>query len=272
MSIYRLGSDAWIGILVYLDGHDIVALLLSGDYTLRSIMKPAIRDFSVSFATTTSPRLSSLLSLLKDCELQLSLLSIGVEPVYEELAFLPEDYKAEKWKQLFTENLSTLKLDLNCTQPPFSSLLACLSTLAPHLKELYVADFSESLDLPNSLTFLELDFPAAYLSGIPESRMPMPLERLPTTLTTLKLPVHLSLVSDIVAEKITFKKMALTVLQGNIIFSSLRKNKHTGTSFPILYCSCMRTCATEIDRIHSKNRNLGLGSRCFRTLQILKYL
>lgn len=232
MSIYRLGSDVWQCILPFMDAHDTLRLLLIGDTTLRTCLKPAIRDFCLKLNTLKAPKLSSLLNIFKVSSSRPIRFHISLDNCYRDLLFVREDYTAEKWKTFFPETLETLGLALLCDKPPFTSLLASLATIAPQLKILHIYKVPESIDLPHSLTFLEIGAPHSWQLHSTLLKTPMFIERLPSTLTHLKLYTTFTLVSKIEACNLPFRKMPLTLFHGDVVFSSLTEEQACWSIFP----------------------------------------
>lgn len=232
MSIYRLVSDIWENILEYLDVSDTIRLILTGDTTLRTRLKLAIRDFEFCFSTVKPPRLSSLLKLFKDACIHPRLFSISVDNCYEGLRFVSEDYTAEKWKTFFPEHLESLKLGLNCSEAPFTSLLASLDTLAPHLRTLCIDYVTEGLGLPKASIFWEIVRHESSTFAKRALSAPPLLPSLPTTLTHLKFLPTQELRSETAASELPFKNMPLTVFSGNITFTSLDESQALWTILP----------------------------------------
>lgn len=135
MSIYGLKSDAWACISSYLDATDIIKLVFTGDSTLLTVLKPAIRALALQLETTTSPSLSSLMRLFKVYLSHLRRLSISLVFWYSRLRFVSEDHTAEKWKSFFPESLESLELFLACDTPPFTSLMASLANVTTEIEE-----------------------------------------------------------------------------------------------------------------------------------------
>lgn len=232
MSIYRLGSDAWENILFYFDVPTILRLLLTGDNTLRTILKPAIRDFVLCIDSATSPSLSSLLNFVKRTCTTPRRLSLSLGTWNEYLRFASEDYTAEKWKSLFPETLTTLEIALQCKEPPFSSLLSSLAILAPRLTTLYIQDVPERLSLPQTLIFLEIDVPDDWVQRTTDVEHPAFFETLPPTLTYLKFSPKIFIKHKIEATNLPFAKMPLNLFHGNITFSSLTKEQACWSILP----------------------------------------
>lgn len=233
MSIYRLGSDVWENIVLYLDISDSIRLLITGDTTLRTRLKPAIRDFVHCLSTPTSPSLSWLLNIVKHTCYKPRRLSLSLGTWHQLLRFVDEKYTAEKWKTLFPEHLETLELALWCYAAPFTSLLACLDTVTPELKKLLLYHVPEKLALPPFLTSLEfgalegrsLDYKSA-LSA------PNFFETMPTTLTSLKIDSTITLKPQIDADKVPFKNMPLTVFHACINFLSFTEDQARWSILP----------------------------------------
>lgn len=232
MSIYSLGSDAWQRIAGYLDALDLLELLSTGDSTLCAALKPSIRDFALCLRTTNAPRLSSLLSLFKRSSSHLSGLSISLAEYYDQLKFVPEEHETEKWQSLVPETLEALQLALDCSSPPFSSLLTSLATVAPKLTALYITKAPKELTLPSSLTKLELGLLPAFVMPPAAPNHANLLQSLPTTLTHLKIIPNSSLTSEIAASDLPFQKMPLVVFHASITFRSLSKEEARWSILP----------------------------------------
>lgn len=232
MSIYRLGSDAWEVILGYLEASDTIQLLLCGDTTLWSCLKPAFRDFVVCLRSVKAQRLSSLLSIFNDLCSKPRRFSITLEDGYKGLQIISEEYTAEKWKSFWPENLDTLELAIPCDKPPFSSVLASLGTLAPRLKNLYAQKVPQTISLPQSLTFLEIGYSEL---KYPRNAALGPLfddNVLPSTLTHLKFSTNMFLTTTIDATKLGLRKMPLKYFHGNITFYSMTEEQACWSILP----------------------------------------
>lgn len=233
MSIYRLGSDVWENILRYLEASDIIKLLSSGDNIIRTRLKQAIRDWRFCVRSLKPPSLSSLLMLIKESSSKPRLLSIGLGTWYHRLRFVSEDYTVEKWQTFFPSNLEALQLTVECQNPPVSSLLASLATLAPSLKRLRILNVANRLALP-ALTFLEIDASISWAIKQRQSILSDPnfIESLPTTLTHLKFGHRIVLRYERNISRLPFRNMPLTLFCGKIFLPSLTKDQEDWSIFP----------------------------------------
>lgn len=229
MSVYRLGSDAWSVILSYLDAQDTRRLLMSGDKTLQSCLKPAIRDFVACFATVRPPRLSSLLNSFKEHSIRPTRFSISLDTFYACLQFVPEDYTVEEWASFLPPTLESLELAIGCSQPPFSSLLESIDVLAPRLNKLCICNAPEKLGLPQTLTQLEI---SALQGWIVPSYGAKLFHSLPSTLTHLKFCHTILVKPDMTVSELPFRKMPLTFLHGRFSFVPLSKEQACWSILP----------------------------------------
>lgn len=224
MALNQLDSSALGHILAHLDTQDILQLVVTGDLALRAHLKPAMRDFVIRIETRKSPRLSSLLNLVKTHASNPRRFSIVVGKFHEQLRFVPEDHDGGKWKSVFPQDLEALDLSLEFCDLPFSSLFASLSIAAHKLKSIRCLSIPRELTLPTSLTKIEFGSPIEWHEEKRVLNHPTLFQRLPSTLTSLKLHNNLHIHSDIAAEHLLFKKLPLTVFHAIIHFRSLNED------------------------------------------------